>query len=114
MDFFYQQPLKLYLSAALSVISLISMVLCVRRFIKAYQDPAEYSSANWIIKGIRSLLISLAAAAWAAGLFWNQRWLFVISLIIICQEIWEGAVLSSILRKGEKIEKGEKAFPHLE
>jgi len=106
LDFLYQPPLSLYLTAALSIISTISIVLCVQRFRRAYHDPEEYSCAIWFIKGIRSLLISLTAGAWAASLFWNQRWLFIIGLIIICQELWEGAVLSSILKKGIKIEKG--------
>jgi len=107
LDFLYQPPLNLYLTAALSVISIISIVLCVQRFRTAYHDPEEYSCATWFIKGIRSLLISLTAGAWAAGLFWNQRWLFIIGLVIICQELWEGAILSSLLRKGIKIDKGE-------
>jgi hypothetical protein len=55
-------------------------------------------------------LISLTAATWSAAFFFNQKWLFIIGLIIIAQELYEGAVLSAALKIGEKIEKGEKLF----
>ncbi len=59
------------------------------------------------------MLISLTAGAWSASFFWNQRWLLIIGLVIICQEIYEGAVISSALRDGAKIEKEKKIFPQL-
>lgn len=111
MDFFYQPPLNSYLAIALSAVSIISMAVCILRFRRAYLEKEEYECAAWFIKAIRSLLISLTASAWVASLFWNQTWLFIIGLVIICQELWEGAVLSSILKKGTKLDKGENVFP---
>ena len=112
MDFLYQPPLSVYLAAALSAVSIASMIVCVQRFRKAYHEKEAYLCATWFIKAIRSLLIALTASAWAASLFWNQTWLFIIGLVIICQELWEGAVLSSILKKGIKVDKGEQVFPY--
>ena len=111
MDFLYQPPLNAYLALVLSMTAVISMVYCILRFRRACVEKEEYASATWFIKAIRSLLISLTASAWAASLFWNQTWLFIIGLIIICQELWEGAVLSSILKKGVKLNKGGNVFP---
>jgi hypothetical protein len=111
VDFFYQPPVSVYLTAVFVMISMVSMIVCIIRFRKAYHEKEEYLCAVWFIKAIRSLLISLTASAWAASLFWNQTWLFIIGLVIICQELWEGAVLSSILKKGMKVDKGENVFP---
>jgi len=36
-----------------------------------------------------------------------RTWLLVIGLVIICQELFEGVVLSSALRRGNAIEKGK-------
>ncbi len=55
------------------------------------------------------MLIALTAGAWAAGFFWKQPWLLIIGLVIICQELYEGAMIGSALRTGAKIERGEKS-----
>ncbi len=109
MSFLYGHPINLYLSFTLSVIAVISLVLCVRRFITAYCHSGQYACAIWFIRGIRSMLITLTAVAWAAGFFWKQPWLLIIGLVIICQELYEGAIIGFALRTGAKIERGEKS-----
>ena len=108
MSFLYEHPTNLYLSFILFVIAVTSLGLCVRRFITAYHHSGQYACAMWFIRGIRCLLIALTAGAWSASFFWNQRCLLIIGLVIICQELYEGAIISSALRSGAKIEKGEK------
>jgi hypothetical protein len=56
------------------------------------------------VRALRWLLMALTAAAWAAGFFWNQSWLLIIGLIIICQELYEGAILGVVLRTGMRFE----------
>lgn len=109
MDFniLYQPLLNNILSMVLFSISMISLFLSVRSFRRAYHLRGEYSCATWILRGIRFLLICLAGLAWTASLFWAQTWLFIISLVIICQEMFEGLILSQILKTGEQIEKGQ-------
>lgn len=108
MRFLYEHPTNLYLSFTLLVIAVTSLGLCVRRFITAYHHAGQYACAIWFIRGIRCLLIALTAGAWSASFFWNQPWLLIIGLVIICQELYEGVIISSALRSGAKIEKGEK------
>ena len=111
MNVFYEPPLNLYLSILLLGMAIGSFLFCIGRFKKSYHHAGEYSSAAWFIRGIRYLLISLTAGVWSASFFWNQRWLFIIGLVIICQELFEGAILSSALREGAKVEEGKKDFP---
>jgi len=110
LSFLYQHPINLYLSITLFVIAVIMLGLCVRRFITAFQNSGQYTSAISFIRGIRCLLIALTAGAWSAGFYWNKRWLLVIGLVIICQELYEGIIISSALRSGAKVEKGEKIY----
>ncbi len=103
----YEYPINIILSLALLVISDVSLVFCIRRFITAYRHYGKYSCSIWFVRGIRCLLIALTAIAWSANFYLNQRWLFLVGLVIICQELYEGAIISSALRNGAKIEKGE-------
>ena len=82
-----------------------SLRFSIIRFISAYNTRGEYASSLWLVRGIRFLLIGLTAAAWAAGFYWEQPWLLMIGLVIICQELFEGVILGIALRKGNAIEK---------
>ncbi len=106
LQFLFQSPLSDMLAFLLFSVSMITLIKSVRGFRRAYQLRGEYACAIWILRSIRFLLISLALLAWAAGIFWAQTWLLIISLVIIAQEIYEGAVLSQILKMGNEIEEG--------
>nr|MCU0600973.1 hypothetical protein [Desulfobacterales bacterium] len=101
MDALFTQPINQYLSLILLIISIVFLVLCVVRFRAAYRLSGQYGASRWFIRGIRCLLISLTAAAWSAAFFFNQKWLIIIGLIIIAQEMYEGAMLSAALKMGE-------------
>ena len=111
MRFLYEHPLNLYVATFFFVIAVVSLAACIKRLITAYHHAGDYSCSLWFIRGIRFLLISLTAGAWSASFFWNQRWLFIIGLVIICQEIYEGAIISAALRDGAKLEAGRRTFP---
>jgi len=104
LNYLLTSPVNLYISAVLLMIAVVSFYFCIQRFISAYSTRGKYISALWFIRGIRFLLIALTAATWSAGFFWNQSWLLIIGLVIICQELFEGVILSSALRKGNAIE----------
>ena len=110
LDALFTQPTNQYLALILLTLCVVFMVLCGRRFWTAFRHAGQYGASRWFIRGIRCLLISLTAAAWSAAFFFNQKWLFIIGLIIIAQELYEGAMLSAALKMGEKIERGEKPF----
>ncbi|MBI5603429.1 MAG: hypothetical protein HY879_08730 [Deltaproteobacteria bacterium] len=111
MGFLYEPPINQILALLLLGVAGIALWLSLRRFISAYHQAGQYDCSLWIIRAIRCLLIALTAGAWSASFFWNKRWLFIIGLIIIGQELYEGAVVSFALRRGAKIESGEKNFP---
>jgi len=53
-----------------------------------------------VVRGLRGLVISITALAWAASVHWGQEWLFIIGLIILAQELYEMGVITLILRVG--------------
>ena len=105
IDFFYTPPANLILSAVLLTTALVCLAQSIRRFMSACQQAETYRSSILFIRGIRNLLISLTASVWSASFFFNIRWLFIIGLIIICQEIYEGSVLSALLKRGDRLEE---------
>jgi hypothetical protein len=105
VNFLYNPPANLNLSGVLLITAFVFLWRSTRKFILAYQNSGKYCSSIFFIKGIRNLLIALTAGVWSASFFWNIRWLFIIGLIIICQELYEGALLSAVLRRGARLEK---------
>lgn len=106
MNSLFEAPLNGCLAASLVVVALLFLVLSIKRFRKARHRVETYAGSRWFIRGIRCLLIALTAGVWAAGLFWNIRWLLIIGLVIICQELFEGVMLGTALRQGEKLDPG--------
>ena len=104
MTIFFQPPINNLLAALLTGIALLAAMLVIRRFRKAYVLAGEYQCAIWFIRGIRCLIIALTAATWAAGFYWQQGWLLIIGLVILAQELYEGFILSSALREGQRLE----------
>ena len=111
LDILFEPPAGKYLALLLLPVSGTSLGLSVLRFTAAARDQEDYRRAQFFVRGIRCLLIGLTAGVWAAGFFWGQKWLFIIGLVIICQELYEGAILSSALKDGAAIEKEKKNFP---
>jgi len=106
-SYLFGPPVNLYVSVALLLACTVSFYFSTRRFISAYNTRGDYVSALWFIRGIRFLLIGLTAGVWSAGFFWKKSWMLIIGLVIICQELFEGVILSHALRKGNAIEKGK-------
>ena len=110
MDVWFQPPINRIIAAMLIGLAFLFFSLCTRRFVFAYRRTGDLSSAQWFVRAIRCLIIALTAIAWSAGFFWDQSWLLIIGLIILCQELYEGAILGAALRTGRQIEKGETPF----
>jgi hypothetical protein len=94
------------LSFLLALVSVTAFGLSLQRFHRAYRLAGHYRCAVWFVRGIRCLIIGLTSAAWSAGLYWGQRWLLIIGLVILAQELYEGFVLSAALREGQRLENG--------
>lgn len=110
MDVFFEPPLNRFISGVLLGIAGLFFSLSIRRFVRAYRQAGDLSSAQWFVRAIRCLLIALTSVAWAAGFFWSRSWPLIVGLIILCQELYEGAILAAALRAGRKIEKGAMHF----
>lgn len=80
------------------------VILSIKRFILAYRRAGRLASAQWVVRAMRCLIIAFTAGVWAAGLFWSQAWLLIIGMVIICQELYETAILGVILRRGIRTE----------
>ncbi len=106
MNIFFQPPMGIGLAVVLAAVSILAAILCIQRFRTAYRLAGQYACAIWFVRGIRCLIIALTAMAWAAGFYWQQRWLLIVGLVILAQELYEGFVLSSALRDGLRIENG--------
>ncbi len=107
MDYWFEPPFNRLIAGGLLGIAGLSISLCIRRFVFAYRQTGGMASAQWFVRAIRWLLIALTALAWAAGFFWRQSWLMIIGVIILAQELYEGAILGAALRTGQQIEKGK-------
>jgi hypothetical protein len=60
-------------------------------------DP---EAALSIVRGLRGIIVAVCAAAVAAGVLFEQRWLIVFAVLWLAEEIYETGVLALILRAG--------------
>lgn len=106
MDVLFHPPIRTGLVILLTGVAFLAVLLCIQRFRKAYGLAGDYACAVWFVRGLRCLIVALTASAWAAGFYWQQRWLLIVGFVILAQELYEGFVLSSALRDGLRIENG--------
>jgi len=90
---------------------MISLMLSVVTFKKAYHCVKDLLTALLFIRGLRFLVIALTGILWAAGIFWGQGWLLIIGLVIIGEEMYEMGLLSLIIKSGIDMEDGKRVFP---
>lgn len=98
-------PINGWLAGGLLIFMVLSAVMGVRRFTCARRTEG-LARAQWFVRAMRCLLIGITAGAWAAGFYWQQSWLLIIGLVVLGQELYEGAVLGAVLRRGRRMEAG--------
>src|SRR5206468_1828653 len=69
-----------------------------RLVVRAVRRADDASSSLWIIRGIRGLVVAVAAWALAGGLLFEQTWLLVFGGIFLAEELYETGVVALILR----------------
>ena len=67
----------------------------------------EYASLR-AVRGIRSLVIGVAAWALAAGLLLEQTWLLVFGAVFLAEELYETGVLVLVLRMADDATSGAR------
>ena len=65
---------------------------------RAVRDGDDVASSLWLIRGIRGLVVAIAAWALAAGLLFAQTWLLVFGGVFLVEELYETGVVIVILR----------------
>ena len=109
MSGWFASPLNYRIAGLLVGLTLLFAALCLRRFVLAYRTSG-LASAQWFLRAMRCLLLALTGAAWAVGFFCKQGWLLIIGLVILGQELYEGAILGAALRTGRDIDGGKTPF----
>ena len=66
---------------------------------RAVRHADEAASSLWLIRGIRGVVIGIAAWALAAGLLFAQTWLLAFGAIFLAEELYETGVVMLILRR---------------
>jgi hypothetical protein len=72
----------------------------VRLLIRGLRCGDDPDAPLWVVRGLRGLIVAACAAALAAGVLFEQRWLLVFAGIWLAEEIYETGVLALILRAG--------------
>lgn len=69
-------------------------------FLQGVRYADDAFDALWIVRGIRGIVVAVAAGAFASGLLFAQTWLIVFGVIFLAEELYETGVLALILRAG--------------
>ena len=69
-----------------------------RLVVRAVRGPDDASSLS-IIRGIRGLVVAIAAWSLAGGLLFAQTWLLVFGGIFLAEELYETGMVVLILRR---------------
>jgi len=70
-----------------------------RRMIRALRRADEPTSSLTLIRGIRGLVVGVAAWALAGGMLFAQTWLLVFGGVFLAEELYETGVVVLILRR---------------
>jgi hypothetical protein len=70
---------------------------------RALRDSDDTASSLWLIRGIRGLVVAIAAWALAAGLLFAQTWLLVFGAVFLAEELYETGVVIVVLRWSQRV-----------
>jgi hypothetical protein len=65
---------------------------------RALRDADQPGASLTLIRGLRGIAVSVATAALAAGMLFDQRWLLVFGAIFLAEELYETGVVALVLR----------------
>jgi hypothetical protein len=99
----FQPPANKVIGYLLFLVAVCGFVIFIIRFLAAYRNDDKNNNGPLLfIGGMRGLVVALTCSAFSFGFLWQKKWLLIIGLVIICQEMCEGFVLSSILKAYRK------------
>ena len=86
-------------AAALAVGGACAATHGARLILRALRRADEASSSLTLIRGIRGLVVGVAAWALAGGILFAQTWLLVFGGVFLAEELYETGVVALILRR---------------
>ena len=86
-------------AAALAVGGACAATHGARLILRALRGADEASSSLTLIRGIRGLVVGVAAWALAGGILFAQTWLLVFGGVFLAEELYETGVVALILRR---------------
>jgi hypothetical protein len=86
-------------AAALAVGGAWAAAHGARLMARALRRADEPSASLTLIRGIRGLVVGVAAWALAGGILFAQTWLLVFGGVFLAEELYETGVVALILRR---------------
>jgi hypothetical protein len=74
----------------------------VKLFVRGARRADDDMASLWVVRGIRGIVVAVAAGALAGGIVFSQTWLIVFGAIFLAEELYETGVLALILRAGRR------------
>jgi len=97
MTALYTPPLSHVVAGLLILVS----ALAAARGARALRLGLREAGALEVVRGIRSCIVALVAAAFAAGVLLASTGLIVLGTVFLGEELYETGVLALIIRSGE-------------
>lgn len=76
-----------------------------RLVVRAVRRADDEASSLWIVRGIRGVVVAIAAWALAGGLLFAQNWLLVFGGIFLAEELYETGVVVLVLRRSSPAQR---------
>jgi hypothetical protein len=78
----------------------------VRLLVRGLRGADDPSAPLWVIRGIRGIVVAVAAAALTGGMLFGQTWLLVFGAVFLAEELYETGVIALVLRAGQRQDAG--------
>jgi hypothetical protein len=69
-----------------------------RMLVHALREADDPRASLTLVRGLRGIVVAVAAAALAGGLLFDQTWLLVFGTVFLAEELYETGVLVLVLR----------------
>jgi hypothetical protein len=86
-------------AAALMVGGAFAAAHGARLMVRALRRADDPTSSLTLIRGIRGLVVGVAAGALAGGMLFAQTWLLVFGGVFLAEELYETGIVVLILRR---------------
>ena len=72
----------------------------VALFLRGVRRADDPDSSLWLIRGIRGIVMAVAAASLAAGMLTGSTGFLVFGVVFLAEELYETGVVALVLRAG--------------